>query len=302
MSERIGLATYGERTPLFLKVAGGGGGDRDYSDATARSIDEEVRAMEEWNRLVPGLVPDVKARLRRDGRQSFLGRYVEGTLLRGIYLGSPWEHKIRVTRRLLETVRDVWTASISRERPTIDYIGQIRKRLPDLFAMHPTLEALREEEVTVFGIEHPSLSQLLDRAADLQERLAPPISVRIHGDFNTNNIFYDEKTDRIHLIDVHRSGPGDYLQDVGVFLVSNVRNPLSEERLYKEMRRLNEVVTEFVAEFARMVGDEHFERRLILSQARSLITSGRLVADPTFARSIFLQGVHWLERATGVAA
>jgi ATP-dependent Zn protease len=45
MSERIGLATYGERTPLFLKVAGGGGGDRDYSDATARSIDEEVRAI-----------------------------------------------------------------------------------------------------------------------------------------------------------------------------------------------------------------------------------------------------------------
>ena len=265
-------------------------------------IEEEVQAMDEWNRLVPGLVPDVKARLHRDGRQSFLGRYVEGTLLRDIYLGSPWEHKIKVTRRLLETVRDVWTASTTREQPTIDYIGQIRKRLPDLYAIHPTLETLREEAASIFGIDHPSLSELLDRAEELQEGLAPPISVRIHGDFNTNNVFYDEKTDRIHLIDVHRSGPGDYLQDIGVLLVSNVRNPLTEDRLYDEMRRLNQVIADFAAEFARMVGDEHFERRLVLSRARSLITSGRLVADSAFARSIFLQGVHWLERVTGAAA
>src|SRR5258706_845156 len=41
MSERIGLATYGERTPLFLKVAGRGGGDRHPTGATARTIHEE---------------------------------------------------------------------------------------------------------------------------------------------------------------------------------------------------------------------------------------------------------------------
>jgi cell division protease FtsH len=62
MSERIGLATYGERTPLFLKVAGGGGGDRDYSDATARSIDEEVRAiLDRSHDRVTGLLTAKKA-------------------------------------------------------------------------------------------------------------------------------------------------------------------------------------------------------------------------------------------------
>ena len=61
MSERIGLATYGERTPLFLKVAGGGG-DRDYSDATARSIDEEVRAiLDRSHDRVRGLLTAKKA-------------------------------------------------------------------------------------------------------------------------------------------------------------------------------------------------------------------------------------------------
>jgi cell division protease FtsH len=44
MSERLGLATYGDRAPLFLKN-GPGMGERDYSDATARAIDEEVRAL-----------------------------------------------------------------------------------------------------------------------------------------------------------------------------------------------------------------------------------------------------------------
>src|SRR5262249_39910322 len=113
----VSRVSVGQEAPLLWK------------EGAEAKIEEEVRAMEEGNRLVPGLVPDVKARLHRDGRQSFLGRYVEGALLRDIYLGSPWEHKIRVTRRLLETVRDVWTASTTRERPPIDYVGQIRKRL-----------------------------------------------------------------------------------------------------------------------------------------------------------------------------
>jgi cell division protease FtsH len=46
MSERIGLATYGERSPLFLKGAPASwGGERDYSEATARVIDDEVRGI-----------------------------------------------------------------------------------------------------------------------------------------------------------------------------------------------------------------------------------------------------------------
>src|SRR5437879_2198353 len=44
MSERLGLATYGDTTPLFLKGAGFGG-ERDYSEETARAIDAEVRAI-----------------------------------------------------------------------------------------------------------------------------------------------------------------------------------------------------------------------------------------------------------------
>jgi len=46
MSDRVGLVTFGERASLFLNGQGmGWGGERDYSEETARTIDAEVRGM-----------------------------------------------------------------------------------------------------------------------------------------------------------------------------------------------------------------------------------------------------------------
>ena len=258
--------------------------------------------MEEWNRLVPGLVPGVKTRFQADGRESFLGQYVDGALLRDIYLARPWDEKLRATRRLLETVRDVWVATSVKDAPAIDYIRQIRERLPELYVLHPQLESLRRGETRVFGITHRSLGDLLDAVARVEPQLAPPVSVRLHGDFNTNNIVYDAARDRVHYIDVHRSGTGDYVQDIGVLLVSSLRTPIQDPRLRAELARVNGLIHRFAAEFARLIGDAHFDVRLRLSQARSFITSGRLVTDGAFARDIFLRGVRLLERAVERAA
>lgn len=101
---------------------------------------------------------------------------------------------------------------------------------------------------------------------------------------------------------MHRSGAGDYAQDIGVLLVSNLRQPIRDPRIQAELARLNRVIEGFAAEFARLVGDAHFEARLMLSQARSFITSTRLITDPEFAREIYLQGVRLLERTAAVAA
>jgi phosphate uptake regulator len=287
---RVGRIEVGEGRRLIWKE-----GDH-------RKIEAEILQMEEWNRIVPGLVPDVEGRVETDGRESFLGRFLDGALLRDIYLTRGWDEKLRATRRLLEALREVWLATLVKTTPVIDYVQQIRDRLPDLYAIHPRLAGLRGGRTRVFGISHRSLEELLSAVAGLEPMLAPPVSVRLHGDFNTNNIVLDAATDRVHFIDVHRSGAGDYAQDIGVFLVSNLRHPIQEARIRAELARLNRFVEGFAAEFARLVNDQHFEARLTLSMARSLITSGRLVTDPGFAREIYLHGVRLLERTAAVTA
>jgi hypothetical protein len=187
-------------------------------------------------------------------------------------------------------------ATSLKEPPKVDYVRQIRERLPDLYAVHPRLARVREVSSRVFGIAHRSLGDMLDAIEGRQDGLAPPVAVRIHGDFNTNNIIYVAPADRVHLIDVHRSGSGDYAQDIGVFLVSNLRSPVQDDRLATQLARVNDMVVRFASEFASLVGDDHFDTRLTLSQARSFITSARVVADFEFAHAMFLRGIRLLER------
>jgi phosphate uptake regulator len=272
-----------------------------WKEGSEGKIGDEVRQMEAWNRIVPGVVPTVRAQVHGDGRESFLGQFLDGALLRDVYLTRTWEDKLRATWSLLETVRDVWLATVREARPRVDYVHQIRERLPELYAMHPELAALRGGLTRIFGIAHPSLDALLEQIGHAEADLAPPVVVRIHGDFNTNNIVWDERRGRVHFIDVHRSGDGDYLQDVGVLLVSNTRMPIEDAPLIGELEDLNRIVEDFAAEFARRVGDGAYAARLILSQARSCVTSARLVTDPTFARELYLKGVRLLERTVELA-
>ncbi len=90
MSERIGLATFGERSPLFLK--GGGGpwsGERDYSEETARVIDEEVRGiLDRTHDRVRGLLTTKKAILMSAAEELKRTETLEGERLRRALAGE----------------------------------------------------------------------------------------------------------------------------------------------------------------------------------------------------------------------
>jgi len=88
MSDRIGLATYGERTPLFLRGAGMGG-ERDYSEATARTIDEEVRALlDRTHDRVLGLLTTKKAILMAAAAELKRTETLEGERLKRLLAGE----------------------------------------------------------------------------------------------------------------------------------------------------------------------------------------------------------------------
>src|SRR5919198_1478634 len=89
MSERLGLATYGDRTPLFLKGSGMGG-ERDFSDSTARAIDEEVRAiLDRTQDRVRGLLTAKKGVLVHAAAELKRVETLDGEPLRRLLAGEP---------------------------------------------------------------------------------------------------------------------------------------------------------------------------------------------------------------------
>jgi len=97
MSERVGLATYGERLPLFLRGSVGGGGERDFSEATARVIDEEVRAiLDRTHDRAQGILTTKKSVLIAAARELKRTETLEGERLRRALAGeAPMEETPR---------------------------------------------------------------------------------------------------------------------------------------------------------------------------------------------------------------
>ena len=266
-----------------------------YKEGSRRKIEEEATKLDTWQRIAQDLTPRVLGSVSVKDRQALLREYVEGALLSDLYLSStPREIKLRATRRVLAAVEFVWQTTLTPTPPAIDYVEQIRQRLPDAFVLHLQLWAIAKAGIAN-GRRIAPLDTLLDQAMGLQADLAPPFSVWLHGDFNANNVIYNPETEQIKFIDVHRSKPGDYVQDVGVFLLSMVRRPDLNGTTEADIQAVNAVVEDFARSFARRRNDLAFDRRLKLSLARSCLTSIRIVIDPAMAERLLLRGMTLLD-------
>jgi cell division protease FtsH len=88
MSERIGLATFGEHTPLFLKGTGMGG-EREYSEETARTIDAEIRSiLDRTHDRVRGMLTVKKAILISAAQELKRTETLDGERLRRALAGE----------------------------------------------------------------------------------------------------------------------------------------------------------------------------------------------------------------------
>jgi phosphate uptake regulator/aminoglycoside phosphotransferase (APT) family kinase protein len=263
-----------------------------YKEGHYRKIEAEREKLDAWQRVRAGLTPRVLGTVSLADRRALLTEFVEGSLLSELYASEAgMEEKIEATRRLLGVVVSVWEASFRAEAPTVDYVEQIEARLDDVFALHPELRTVAQETTT----DHGGLLRLMGLVRRIQPTLAPPFSVWLHGDFNANNVLYRDDADSVKFIDVHRSRYGDYLQDIGVFLLSVDRRSDLGERARAHVMRVNDLVRDTAAAFGLAHGDRTCEQRLHLSLARSCITSGRVVVDPAMAASLFRRGVAHLK-------
>lgn len=272
----------GDEAPLIFK------------EGNRRKIQAEAEKREVWRGISGDLVPHVLDSVTIQDRQALLREFVEGTLLSDIYQESvPLNTKLGATRRLLATLEVVWASTITVQSPRLDYVSQILARLDDVYNLHAGLQDVARAGIAVRDATL-DLDELIHRVKDVQSSLAPPFAVWLHGDLNANNIFYHAATGQIRFVDVYRSHLGDYLQDVGVFLVSMDRRPVLPRSVREDVEVTNRAVVTFAARFGCQHDDVNFDRRLKLGLARACITSGRVIVDADTATRLFRRGMRLL--------
>ena len=250
-----------------------------------KKIDAEASKLNDWQKIFPSLTPKVISTFIRGDRETLLREFVAGDQLSELYHSDKrWEEKENATTTLIQVMLKLWELTLKTEVPTSDYTSHIHSRLGEVYAMHPYLE--------YYANQH-NIDALLEQTRQSEAGLMPPFSVWLHGDFNINNVIYHEG--QIKFIDVHRSSYGDYMCDIGVFMLSTMRNAPQDGKVEKDMQKVREIMRCHVGTFAAEHGDSNWEARLRLSMARSYMTSARVIIDEAQARRLFETGLNLLK-------
>jgi phosphate uptake regulator len=255
----ISTPTTGAKTSIFYKE-----GDPD-------KIAEEVAGLNLWQEQFPKLTPEVLWHRSRKDSATLLLEYIEGKDLLNILINGRGKLDQALDLLTREQSR-VWKTGVKRKAVKTNYVGQLLRRKNEIESVHPSL----------FESSH-DLSRLIKEATKIERQLTAPFSMLIHGDFNADNIIFRLDERRIYYVDVHRSGFGDYVQDVSVFLVSNFRVPIFSSDIRQRLNAANQRMYECSADFASKQKDQLFEARLALGLFRSLVTSTRFVFDQAFS-------------------
>jgi phosphate uptake regulator/aminoglycoside phosphotransferase len=275
--------------------AAAGEGERSvvYKQGERSKIALERQKIEEWEEVLPGLVPQV-VEYREEGEEAaILVEFLEGETLQEILFGRDHQLLSEAVCRLQETLRFLWHDSMQPEPHSAGFIAQLLDRIEDVYGLHPQLH---DEQQEIGGLRIPYFPELLQRNLDLDVGLPAPFTVHGHGDFNLDNIIYNARTQDVHFIDLHRSGPADYVADMAVLLVSNFRMPVFDTVIRDRLNLTIESLYAFTRGFAEFVSDETFQARMALGLIRSFTTSTRFELDRAFAESMLWRASYLLER------
>ena len=281
---RIGRVTDrrddGERTAIF-------------KEGRLRKILEEKRAIEHWWELFPGLAPRIYGYESHGRYGSLLIENLPGRTLQALALTGSREELHEGLARLRGLLDRVWSSTLRREPVRTGFMQQLQRRGDAVRRAHPEFFGDSER---ICELDNPPVEEQISAAAEIEESLAAPFSVLIHGDFNLDNVLYDARLDALHFIDLHRSRQFDYVQDVSVFVVSNFRLPVFAAALRRRLEGAMASLLEFAVEFAHRHDDDTFPARLTLGLVRNLITSTRFTLDKPLARAMYLRARYLLQK------
>jgi phosphate uptake regulator len=264
-----------------------------FKDGRKRKLKEERQRVADWHEILPGIAPRILSYRKQGDSASLLIEHLVGETFEQILLHGSDKLLQEAFEQLTRTLKRIWHETRSDKPVGADYSGQLNKRLPDVYAVHPAFDTSAS---AIGGLELAGFKSQLMQLKQLEKGLKAPFSVYIHGDFNVDNIIYDPGEGRINFIDLHRSRYMDYLQDVSVFMVSCYRLRVFDPRIRQRIQAISHEFYRFARRYAGKQGDESFETRLALGLIRSFATSTRFILDKSLSWAMFNRAVYLMQR------
>jgi aminoglycoside phosphotransferase len=270
-----------------------------YKEGDRIKIDEEVAGVNHWRTIDPRLAPSVLSQTGRpkngeeNEQSSLLIEHIPGKTLEKLLLDGDKDGAQAALNILFKTLNRTWKTTLTPEPCTAKFMLQLQKRIGDSRRVHP--EFFKDEE-RICGYVSTSFDELVERVATQEVQWRVPFSVLTHGDFNVDNLIYDDVEQRIYFIDLHRASYFDYVQDLSVLMVSIYRLQVLSGTTRKQMMESAKAVYRFGRRFANRQQDATFEVRLAAGLARSFATSTRFIFDKKLASRMHLRARYLLER------
>lgn len=252
-----------------------------FKEGQTNKVRQEYDALLEWQNLFPNHVPKVYAFQERGDIAALLYEFLTGSTLEQLLLEGTTDTLNAAFETLSTTLHTIWDQTLEPSPVRAGFMRQLRKRLNDVYALHPLFKHMRS------STHRKTFDELIALCEPLEDALAAPFAVRIHGDFNLDNMIFEESDHTLRFIDLRRSCMMDYVQDISVVIVSALRLTRLPEDRRPMMHRLTERIYHFGADFADEHDDTTFEARLALGLARSLATSTRFVLSETQSLAMF---------------
>ncbi|RAU16792.1 hypothetical protein DN062_16165 [Nitrincola tibetensis] len=250
-----------------------------------RKVQEERKGLQRWNTIFPGIAPQILSHHHQGSSGALIIEHLPGKTLEQMLLQDSAEELKRGLQKMHQMLPRIWVSTRRKDKAFPLFVQQLKKRLPAILNIHPRFNEQIKAQ-TPF-----SLKTLLSKAEQIDNQVSCPFSVYIHGDFNLDNILYEDENKQIRFIDLHRSRHMDYVQDVTVFIVSALRLPLFDEASKSRVNETASAMFTIAQQFAQEQKDPTFEIRMALGLARSLITSTRFILDEAHANYLFDKGI-----------
>ena len=265
-----------------------------FKTGSLKKIEQEKENLDRWQKVAPGLAPKVLTFHQEDEKTgALLVEFFSGNNFQEIVLGDNSDLADKALNALHRLLGErIWPATKKIGAGETSYMDQVLTRLDSILQVHSYLR----RQQTLGDLEVDSTATLVEKCMRIERLLPAPFSVFIHGDFNANNIIYNEKKDSVHFIDVHRSKSADYIQDVAVFLISNFRLPVFEPPVRDQINMAIRNFYGFAEKFAHEHNDATFDVRLALALARSFYTSTRFQLNSEFVKEMVMRANFLLEK------